>query len=97
MPERNRFVGFGAGLVAGLVIAMALSIGHATPRAIAQPPLAAGPRFQISTWAYRGAFGQQGGAFNPSSGAYVLDTQEGTVWFSEKNSKLQRIGQAKGQ
>ncbi len=45
MARRNLFLGFAAGLLAGAVSTIALSTGHAVPRAMAQavPPPALGP------------------------------------------------------
>ena len=85
MPRRNLFVGFWAGLIAGVIIAIALSGGHATPRATAQaqpqqPPVAV-QRYQIFAWAHpAGSTGPGGVGTAALHGAYVLDTQSGKVW-----------------
>jgi hypothetical protein len=87
MARRNRFIGFGAGLLAGVVVTIALSGGHAVPPALAQAPpaspadLGAPPlRYQISAWARPAGYG-----------AYILDTKSGQVWLLDDIGNLSKV------
>jgi hypothetical protein len=86
------FLGFAAGLVAG-VVGMIVGAGGGLPRAMAQAGarqlLDPGPagRYQISAWAHPG-----NGALLPSHGAYLLDTQTGRMWRIIDDGELRRVG-----
>jgi hypothetical protein len=95
MPIKNSFVGFGAGLVAGVVATIALSGGQEIPRAMAQDPQpAASHRYLMQSWAYPAAVSPTT-SYAPGSGAYILDTQSGKVWVSKEGGRLQSIGEAR--
>ena len=87
MSRGNLLLGFGAGLLSGLLGAVVLMGGQAAPRAFAQVPPQAAPRFSISAWAYP--------ASELSHGAYILDTQSGQVWLIYRDGKPSPIGQVK--
>jgi hypothetical protein len=76
----NKWLMFAAGLLVGLVVALWWPFGHAVPSAAAEGGKADSPRFQISAWAHAGTANNNGLVSNPSSGVYVVDTQNGNVW-----------------
>jgi hypothetical protein len=87
MTRRDWFAGFGAGLLAGVVAMIALTGGHAVPRAMGQPQpalptdLAAPPqRYQVSAWARPAGYG-----------AYILDTKSGQLWLIDDLGKLTKV------
>ena len=96
MSGKNSIVMFAAGAISSAILMAALA-GRGLPRANAQQPETkpATPiavttpgltaRYQISSFAYTGSYG-----------AYVIDTQEGTVWVTTLgNNALKKIGQVK--
>ena len=88
MPRGNLLVGFGLGLLSGLLGAVVF-LGGQAPRAFAQAPPAPAHRFAISAWAQSGSQG-----VSPSNGAYLLDTESGKVWSIVGNQKPVAIGRA---
>jgi hypothetical protein len=90
MARNNGFVGFGVGLLLGVVVTISFSVRESIPRAMAQvasapepapaplppPPPEASPRYQLSAWAHSGNQGSPA-----AQGAYVLDTRTGQVWL----------------
>jgi hypothetical protein len=93
MSKRNLVLGFGAGLVAGLVTAVGWFGGHAMPKARAQAVAGAPQRFQMTTWAYHGT-ANQNSFWQGSFGVFILDGTTGKVWMSRDGGKLVSIGQA---
>ena len=68
-----------------------LAVCSTNASAQAQAKIAAEQRFQISAWGY--AIGQHNTGSN--SGAYILDTQSGRVWFVDSRSEPRDIGSVK--
>jgi hypothetical protein len=108
MMRRAWFGGFGVGLLAGTVGAVAMIGGHAEVPARAQaeaqdqtraerPPVwqrGATGRYQVSSWAHPGAMSERG-SMAPSFGAYVLDTETGKLWLSRDGGELQQVRRGK--
>jgi hypothetical protein len=98
MSRTNGLVGFGAGLLAGVLLTIVLSGGQEVPRAMAQaPPTAPGPsqRYALSAWSYPGTANDTRGSISPASyGAYIVDAQTGKVWVSTDGANLKQIGTA---
>jgi hypothetical protein len=88
MAQRNVFFVFAIGLLTGAFALIALSGGHALPRAMAQenpeqPPAVQLYRYQVAPWA------------NPNSyGAYIIDTATGELWSTYNGYGLQKVGPA---
>jgi hypothetical protein len=87
--SRNLYLGFGAGLLAGVLGTIGLTGGHVLPRAMAQvaAPVSPTQRYHLSAWAYPGSTGVA-----PEHGAYILDGQTGKVWQVSRSSAPQAIG-----
>jgi hypothetical protein len=88
MANRSAFFVFAIGLLAGALGMIALSGGHAVPRAMAQAdpgqqPFAQLYRYQVSPW-----------ASSSSHGAYVIDTATGELWSTEGGYPVQKVGPA---
>jgi hypothetical protein len=88
MAQRNVFFVFTIGLLAGALVMIALSGGHAIPRAMAQEdptqqPAAQLYRYQVSPW-----------ASSESHGAYIIDTATGELWSTQNESPIQKVGPA---
>jgi hypothetical protein len=100
MARKQLVAGFALGVLTTLVAVVLLSAGQEMPRAMAQttetPPVQSSVgRYQISAWAHAGSIGAVGaGSFQPSHGAYVLDTQTGRVWRIVENARPASIGAA---
>jgi len=79
MSRPNFSVGFGVGILVGILGTIALMGGQDVPRARAQDQ-ATTPglqqRYQLSSWAHAGASNGSGAMH----GAFILDTQTGKVW-----------------
>jgi hypothetical protein len=85
---------FGMGLLVGLITAVLWPLGHATPSALAdQPAKTEPPRFQVSAFGYGGI--NPNGATLERTGAYVVDTHDGTVWRVQDNGKLRKLEKEK--
>ena len=99
MARRNVFLGFASGVLTGVVGMIVMMSGEELPRAMAQapalpalsqvaPPQPVAPgRFQVSAWAYPSSTGS-----NATSGAYIVDTHSGAVWWVQNGGKPARIG-----
>jgi hypothetical protein len=93
MTRRSILLGFTAGLVAGIATMTVWVGGRSMPRASAQQ-VARGEsqRYQIATWSYPGLQNAGNVVGQPSYGAYILDTQTGSVWVSHPGQRLESIG-----
>ena len=96
MTGRNFSIGISAGLLLGSLSVIWLS-GVVNPRVMAQGQAqqpAATQRYQLAAWAYPGKSGgnSDGSAYQPSHGAYILDTQSGKVWQIRAGGKLESVG-----
>ena len=95
MTRKKWLMGFGGGLLAGMVMIFAWTGGpSAPPVAAQQPDKAATSRFQISTWSYPAANGGSQKGTTPSYGAYVVDTQNGNVWLVVEDKQPKKLGKA---
>jgi hypothetical protein len=88
MARRNVFSVFAIGLLTGVVAMIALSGGHAIPRAIAQEDPSQQPalqlyRYQVSPW-----------ASSENHGAYIIDTTTGELWSTQDGYPIQKVGPA---
>ena len=95
MTKKNLFVGFLTGLLLGVVVAVVLSGGYASPRAMAQAqqPTAAAQRYQLAAWRHpAGSVGTSGSGTQAMHGAYILDTQNGKVWEIREGGKPALLG-----
>src|SRR4051794_5792045 len=99
MLKRDLVIGFGSGLIVGLVTALGWFGGHAlprvaaqaVPRVAAQAAPAAPPQYQMATWAYPATAHGTGGVSSGSFGVFILDTQTGKTWQSKDGGKLQSL------
>jgi hypothetical protein len=87
----NKWLMFAAGLIVGLVVALWWPLGHAVPSAAAEGGRA-DSRFQISAWAHAGTANNNGLVSNPSSGVFIVDTQNGNVWQIIAEGKPKLLG-----
>jgi hypothetical protein len=92
MRRRDIVLGFCAGLVIALVVAVVFLSSHALPRATAQEARASAPRYEFKVWAYPGSSGERG-PFPPSHGAYVLDTATGKLWQTTDGGNLKPVAE----
>ena len=88
MVRRNVFFVFAVGRLTGVMGMIALSGGHAIPRAIAQDDPAQQPalqlyRYQVSPWASA-----------ENHGAYIIDTATGELWSTQDGCPIQKVGPA---
>lgn len=90
MQSKSWLVGFGAGLIVGVVAVIGLtSAGH---RAEAQVDLRA-HRYQISSWSHpAGSLGVNSGGNSAEYGAYILDENTGKVWIVNGIQKPKSLG-----
>jgi hypothetical protein len=101
MARKQLVAGFVLGVFTTLAVVLVLSGGREMPRAMAQPaeapptPGAVG-RYLASVWAHPGAVGAAGaGSYQPSHGAYLLDTQTGRVWMIDEGGRSTSIAIAR--
>jgi hypothetical protein len=98
MERKTWFVGFAAGVLAGVVATIAISGGLGVPRVMAQVPgdqptpfhaqaILPPPHYQLSSWGHSGA-----GGIPPSHGAYVLDIRTGQLWRTDDRGELKNVG-----
>jgi hypothetical protein len=97
--SRNFCLGFGAGLLAGVVGTMAPMGGRVVSRAMAQDPNTTPTvpgrtqRYELSSWAHPAAYNAQGNINSREEhGAYILDTQTGKVWQVKEGGEPRSLG-----
>jgi hypothetical protein len=95
MSRNAWFMTFGAGLLVGLVMAFFWPFGHTVPAAAAEAEKAETAHFQVSAFGYAGTAGGPK-LLEPSSGAYIVDTQDGRVWRIVGEGKPKLLGKAEG-
>jgi hypothetical protein len=86
----------------GLILGGALIVflGGTSDRSTAPAANAADPkgadtaRFQVSACAFGGYSSPNGTEHEPGFGAYIIDTQNGDIWFVSKDAKPKRFGKA---
>ncbi len=95
MTRNKWLMAFGTGLFVGLAMAFLWPFGHGVPTADAQGIKADSRRFQVSAFGYPACFAPNSSLQNDAtSGAYVVDTQTGTVWRVVGEGRPKQLGKA---
>jgi hypothetical protein len=94
MNKKKSIIGFAAGLVLGLAVAI-LSFGDRTMRRLAAQTNEPASHYQVSSWAYPATSNNAGVVNQHRFGAYIVDTRSGKVWSIDGNAAPQFVGQVK--
>jgi len=93
MSRNKTALGFAAGLLIGLSVAVAWFGARGVIRAAQEVERT--PAYQISAWAHPAASNNVTVVDRARHGAYVIDTRSGKVWLIEGGAEPRPIGQVK--